>query len=77
MLRWDQTFQLLRGELRRTHDAQPIEARIEGTVVHAAQPHGRLRMALHQGKLRVDLAQGPYAALRGLAFKPARAEACS
>jgi SAM-dependent methyltransferase len=76
-LRWNQTFQQLRGEFVRARDTQPIDARIEGTVVHAAQPHGRLRMALHQGKLRVDLAQGPYAALRGLAFKPARAEACS
>ena len=47
---------------------QPIDARVEGTVVHASQPQGRLRIALHQQKLRVDLAQGPYAALRGLAF---------
>jgi SAM-dependent methyltransferase len=54
---------------------QSIDARVEGTVVHAAQPQGRLRMTLHQDKLRVDLAQGPFAAFRGLAF--ARGGGCA
>jgi SAM-dependent methyltransferase len=75
-LKLDQTFQQLRGEFTRAEDTQPIAARIDGTVVHASQPQGRLRMTLHQQKLRVDLAQGPYAALRGLAFVRSSAAAC-
>ncbi len=55
---------------------QTFDARIEGALVHASQPHGRLRLALHRDKLRVDLAQGPFAALRGLAFARSRGEAC-
>jgi SAM-dependent methyltransferase len=75
-LRLEQSFQQLRGEFMRAPAAQPIDARIEGVVVHASQPNGRLRMALHQQKLRVDLAQGPYAALRGLAFARSNGASC-
>jgi SAM-dependent methyltransferase len=75
-LRLRQTFQQLRGDFTRARITHPIEARIDGTVVHAAQPQARLRMALHQEQLRVDLAQGPYAALRGLAFARSGGASC-
>jgi len=75
-LRLDQSFQQLRGEFTRAQAAQPIDARIDGTLVHASHPQGRLRMALHQEKLRIDLAQGPYAALRGLAFARSSGTSC-
>ena len=75
-LRLEQSFQQLRGDFTRAQVAQPIDARIEGALVHASQPQGRLRMALHQQKLRVDSAQGPYAALRGLVFARAGAAGC-
>jgi SAM-dependent methyltransferase len=82
-LRLEQSFQNLRGEFTRAQAAQPlgarkqlIDARVEGILVHASQPQGRLRMALHQQQLRVDLAQGPYAALRGLAFARSSGAAC-
>ena len=75
-LRLEQSFQQLHGDFTRSQGTHPIDARIEGTVVHASQPQGRLRMALHQQKLRVDLAQGPYAVLRGLAFARSSAAAC-
>jgi SAM-dependent methyltransferase len=82
-LRLEQSFQNLRGEFTRAQAAQPlsarkqpIDARVEGTLVHASHPQGRLRMALHQQQLRVDLAQGPYAALRGLAFARSSGAAC-
>ncbi len=76
MLRLEQTFQSLQARFERSESAQAFDARIEGVVVHAAQPHGRLRLALHQDKLRVDLAQGPFAALRGLSFARSRDGAC-
>jgi SAM-dependent methyltransferase len=82
-LRLEQSFQNLRGEFTRAQAAQPlgarkqlIDARVEGILVHASQPQGRLRMALRQQQLRVDLAQGPYAALRGLAFARSSGAAC-
>jgi SAM-dependent methyltransferase len=78
-LRLEQTFQQLRGEFTRAQAAQSIDARIDGTVVHASPPasqQGRLRMALHHEKLRVDLAQGAYAALRGLAFARSSGASC-
>ena len=75
-LRLDQSFQQLRGEFTRAQAAQPIDARIDGTLVHASHPQGRLRMALHQEKLRIDLSQGPYAALRGLAFARSSGTSC-
>ena len=75
-LKLEQSFQQLRGTFTHEQAAQPVEARIDGTVVHASQPQGRLRMALHQQELRVDLAQGPYAALRGLAFARSGANDC-
>jgi hypothetical protein len=75
-LRLEQRFQNLRGEFTRAQSAQPIDAHIEGAVVRASQPQGRLRMVLHQQKLRVDLAQGPYEALRGLALTRSSAARC-
>ena len=75
-MKLEQSFQQLRGDFTRAQDAQPIAARVDGTVVHASQPLGRLRMTLHQQKLRVDLAQGPYAALRGLAFARSSGDTC-
>lgn len=83
-LRLEQSYQRLRGEFARTRAQQSIDARtisidarVEGTVVHAAQRQGRLRMTLHQGMLRVDLAQGPFAALRGQTFARSGAAACT
>jgi SAM-dependent methyltransferase len=75
-LRLRQTFQLLQADFTRSGAAQQFDARVEGAVVHAAQPHGRLRLALHRDKLRVDLAQGPFAALRGLSFARSRSDTC-
>jgi SAM-dependent methyltransferase len=84
MLRLEQHHQVLRGEFTRAGAAQPIDARadlidarVEGSIVHAAHPQGRLRIALHQHKLRVDVAQGPFSALRGLAFARSRGETCA
>jgi SAM-dependent methyltransferase len=76
MLRLEQTFQLVQAQFSRDASTQVFDARIEGAVMHAAQPHGRLRLALHQDKLRVDLAQGPFAALRGLSFARSRDGVC-
>jgi hypothetical protein len=75
-LRLEQAFQSLQARFTRNESPQAFAAQIEGAVVHAAQPHGRLRLALHRDKLRVDLAQGPFAPLRGLTFARSRAEAC-
>jgi SAM-dependent methyltransferase len=78
-LRLEQTFQQLRGEFTRARAALPISARIDGTVVHASPPpsqQGRLRMALHHDKLRVNLAQGAYGALQGLDFARSRGASC-
>ena len=68
VLRLQQTYQDLRGDFTRAQVTQPIEA-----------PNGlrRLRMALHQGTLRVERAQGPYAGLRGLAFARSRGDGCA
>ncbi len=76
VLRLQQAFQSLQAEFTRNESVQSFDARIEGVVVHATQPHGRLRLALHRDKLRVDLAQGPFAALRGLAFARSRSGTC-
>ena len=74
--RLQQAFQVLHADFTRRESVQRFDARVEGTVVHAAQPQGRLRLVLHQDKLRVDLAQGPFAALRGLSFARSRSDAC-
>ena len=75
-LRLEQRFQQLRGDITRDQAAQPIEARIEGTLLHASQPQGRLRMALRREALRVEVAHGPYAALRGLVFARSSGTSC-
>ena len=76
MLRLEQTFQVLGARFTRQGAPQAFDARLEGTVVHASQTPGSLRMALHQDRLRVDVAQGPFAALRGLSFARSRGESC-
>jgi SAM-dependent methyltransferase len=76
MLRLEQTFQVLGARFTRQGAPQAFDARIDGTVVHALPTPGSLRMALHQDRLRVDVAQGPFAALRGLSFARSRGEAC-
>jgi SAM-dependent methyltransferase len=75
-LNLEQSFQMLHARFDQRGVAQAFAARIEGTLVHAAQAQGRLRLALHDGKLRVDLAQGPFSALRGLAFARSRSGVC-
>lgn len=75
-LRWEQTFQHLRGELVRPQATQPVHARIHGTVVQLAQGTAGMRLTLHQDRLRVDRADGPYAGLRGLAFARSSGAAC-
>jgi len=77
MLRLEQTFQVLAAQFTRQGAPHAFDARIEGTLVRASQPTGSLRMALHQDRLRVDVAKGPFAALRGLSFARSRGEACA
>jgi len=75
-LRLQQTFQMLGALFTRHGASQAFDARIDGTVIRPTQAAGSLRLALHQDRLRVDLAQGPFAALRGLSFVRSRGEAC-
>lgn len=75
-LQLEQTFQRLRGQFTRAQASQPIDARIDGTQVLAGLPQGQLRMALQRETLRVDRAQGPYRALRGLAFARSSGTSC-
>ena len=76
MLRLEQTFQMLDARFARHGAPNAFDARIDGTVIHASRTAGSLRLALHQDRLRVDVAQGPFAALRGLSFARSRGEAC-
>jgi SAM-dependent methyltransferase len=75
-LRLEQTFQMLAARFTRHAASQAFDARIEGRVVRASQTPGSLRLALHQDRLRVDVAQGAFAPLRGLSFARGRGEAC-
>ncbi|MCW5656145.1 MAG: class I SAM-dependent methyltransferase [Burkholderiaceae bacterium] len=75
-LRLEQTFQQLNGQFMRADASLPFDARIDGTAVNAGRPQGRLRMVLQRETLRVDLAQGRYRALHGLAFVRSSGAGC-
>ena len=76
VLRLEQTFQILGARFTRHGAMQTFDAQIDGTVLRASSAPGSLRLALHQDRLRVEVAQGPFAALRGLSFVRSRGEVC-
>ena len=67
-LRLEQSFQMLRGQWARGTARRALEARIDGRVVQLEAPEGRARLALHDGQLRVEAADGVWSALRGVVF---------
>jgi hypothetical protein len=67
-LRFEQTFQMLRGEWTHGPARRAIESRVDGRTVQLTAPDGDARLALHDAQLRGEAAGGEWSALRGVVF---------